>query len=200
MLLPVGQLRINFVRHDEKVVLFDHGRDFFERRSVRDRARRVIRIGENENLGTGRDRCFQCFLRRQESVLLPAFHRDGNPVRKQCARRIGCIGGVGNEYLVARLRARPQNEVDRLAGAYRHENMLRVIGKRKTGFEIARNQLQKGRHAAVCRVLRVTLLNGRNRRRTHRPRRDKIRFAYAEGNRAFRLAHDIEKFPDSARL
>ena len=78
--------------------------------------------------------------------------------------------------------------------------MRGIEGEGKAGFEVAGDQLQQGGHAAVGGVLGVAALQGGDGGGADRPGGNEVGLADAEGNRALRFAHDVEKFTYPARL
>ena len=196
----VGEFGIDLVRNDQKVVFFEDGYDFFELFARHDAARRVVGIGEHERLGFGGDRRLERFGREYESVFLHAAHGNGRSARKKHAGQVGHISGVGNQNFVARLADGAQDEVDALARADRHDDVLGGIFGGKALRHISGDKLAQGGQPAVARVLGVSALDALDRRVADVPRRYKIRLAHAEGDGVLHLRHDVEKLADAARL
>ena len=194
----VGEFRVDLVRNDQKIVLFDDGKDGFQLLLCHDAARGIVGVRQDERLGFGGDGALQLRGREDETVLLHAGNGDGNAPRKLHAGRVGNVAGVGHEDLVARLAHRAHDEVDALARPHRDDDVFGRIVHGKPLGKIARDQLAQGGKPAVARVLRVSALDGFDRRVADVPRRDEVRLAHAQGNGVLHFRHDIEKFTDAA--
>ena len=200
VLAAVGKFGVDLVGNDQKIVLFDDRHDGFELFFGHDAARGVVGIGQNDRLCTRGDRTFQHFGRDDKPVFAHAFDGDGVRARKMHAGKIGNVTGLGDQNIVADLADRAKDEVDTLARAHGHDDVVGGIGNGKTLKKIAGNEFSEFGNAAVARVLGIAALYGADGSVADMPGRDKVRLAHAEGDGALHFRYDVEKFTDAARL
>ena len=196
----VGELGVNFVGDDEKIVLFDERDDGFELLLRHDAARGVVGIGEDDRLGAGGDRLFERFGREDEAVLRAAADGHGRAAAQLHDGRVRDVGRVGDQDLIADVAHRAEGKIDALARPHRDDDVLGGIFHRKALFQVPRDEGAQLLKPAVARVLREAALQRADARRTHLPRGDEVGLADAEGDGVGHMLDDVEIFADAAGL
>ena len=131
MRIRVGELGINFIRDDEKVVLATDHRDFLQLRRRHDGPGRVGREIHEQHLGLGRDRRPEGLGAQLELILFLGANRHGMAMRECNARAVGNIARLVIKHFVAGVEHRPQGEIERLGDADADEDFRRrVIAQR----------------------------------------------------------------------
>ena len=195
----VDQLRIDLVGNNEQVVLLNDASDLLQVLLLHNRAGRVVRIGKNQEFGTGSDRFFETFGCQTKIVFLVCRHRDRCSAGKHDARRIGNIAGVRNEDLVSVGYQGPQGEIDGFGRADRNQDLaVPVVRQLITAFQVQADLLPQFRQAAVGGVLGFTVHKGIDRGVAYHVRRFEIRLADAQGDRVLPGRSQVEKAADSA--
>ena len=196
----VGELGVNFVGDDEKIVLFDEGDDGFELLLRHDAARGVVGVGEDDRLGAGGDRLFERFGREDKAVLRAAPDGDGRAAAQLHDGRVRDVGGIGDQNFIADIADGAESKVDALARPHRDDDVLGGIFHRKALFQVPRDEGAQLLKPAVARVLREAALQRADARRTHLPRGDEVGLADAEGDGVRHVLDDVEIFADAAGL
>ena len=196
----VGELGVDLVGDDQKVVLLDDGHQRLQLGAGHDAARGVVGIGQQHRLGAGGDGGFQRLGGEDEAVLLHAAHRYGRAPRQLHAGHIGYIAGVGDEYLVPFLAHGAHDEVYPLAGADGDDDVLGGIRRGKALFHIAGDERAQGGQPAVARVLGVAAADAGDGGVADVPGGDEVRLAHAQRDGVLHFGNDIEKFADARRL
>ena len=195
----VDQFGIDLVRNDEQVVLFHDARDLLQVVLLHDCAGRVVRIGKDQELGTGGDCFFEAVGRQAEIVLLVGRYRDRRSAGKHDARRIGNIAGVRNEDLIPVGHQGPQGEIDGFGRADCYQDLgVPVIGQLIAAFQVQADLLPKLRQAAVGGVLGFAVHEGIDRGVADHVRGFEIRLADAQGDRVLPGRSQVKKAADPA--
>ena len=105
-------------------MLFYYGHDSFELFARHHRARRIVRVSDDNCLRFRRDRLFYTFGRKYKLVFGGTFHRNGSAARKRNARGIRNVGRLRHENFVPEVAHRAQGKVDCFARPDRHNRAL----------------------------------------------------------------------------
>ena len=126
----VGQAVVDFVGEHHDVGLADDVRNGLKLVAVHDGAGRIVRIGENEQLGARRDGGAERLGGQLEAVLDAGRERHGNAAGHLGERRVADEARLGNEHLFAGIDEGADGVVDGLRAADGDENFLvRVVAQ-----------------------------------------------------------------------
>ena len=128
--LAVGQAAIDLVRQDDDVGVAQDRGDGLQFVPRHDRAGRIVRIGQDEQLGARGDGRAQRIRGELELVLHAGGQRDGHAARHLGQRGIADKAGLGDEHFLARVDQRADGVVDCLRAADRDQDLLfRIIAE-----------------------------------------------------------------------
>ena len=199
-LAAVREVAVNFIRDDDEVVLLRKLRDGEEILARHDRARRVVRVADEQHFRLFRQMLLELGGSDAKFVLELRRHRDGHAACEDRAGLVRDVARLGDQHFVTRREQRAHREVECFADTDCHEHVglgivVRIIA---VGIVLA-DFFAELERAAVRRVRRVALLEAVDAALTDRPRRDEIRLADAERDDVFHLRCDVEEFADAGR-
>ena len=200
-LAGVGQLRVDLVREHVEIMLDDDGNELFQVFLLHDRAGRVVREGEHEDLALVGDRRFELLRLQAEFVLRLQVDDDRDRVREDRARLIGDVARLGNDDFVALVDHRAEHEVDGLGAADGDQDFFPgIISDALRALDVVRDLGAELQESRVRGVERPAALQRIDALVAHVPRRVEVRLADAERDRVGHLADDVEEFPDAGGL
>ena len=163
---PAGirQLGIDFVGNHHNIRAVQRLRKRLHVLRLHHAAGGVVRIWEDDRLGSRRKLRPQHLRRQTEAILRRRLHRHAHAAGEHHAGHIGYIAGIGNQHLIARLNQRAQRKINALARADRDHNLARGIIAHAEARLILGNQARQLLKPAVRRVVRVPRAQRINRR------------------------------------
>lgn len=197
----VGQAVVDLVGEHHDVGLADDVRNGLKLVAVHDGAGRVVRIGQNEQLGARRDGGAERLGGQLEAVLDAGRKRHGNAAGHLRERRVADKARLGNEHLLAGIDEGADGVVDCLGAADRDENFLvRVVAQLVLAAREGRNLAAQLGKTPVRGVERLPFFEGLDARAADLPWGLKVRLADAERNRVRHFCRHFEKAADARRL
>ena len=119
-----GELRVNLIGQHEQVLLAAERGDFLQLLPRARAAGRIARQVEHQDLGARLPGGPQRLGRERKAVLGIGWHRDPLPVRQRDAGKIAHVARLVIHDLVTRIDERPAGEIERLADADRHDDLV----------------------------------------------------------------------------
>ena len=203
MLAAVGQGAVDLIGDNEEVMLDDQINDGFQILCRHDGSCRIVGEGQNQELGPGRDRCFQQLRRQLELVFLLQGQGNRNTVCQHNAGQVGHIAWLGDDDLIARIQHGPHGDIDGLGTADSdHDLMLGIIVDIAFAGQIGCNLFLELHQTGIGRIEGSALFQGIDTLITDMPWCIKIRFAHTEGDdlRVIHLGDDVKKLTDTGGL
>ena len=174
------QLGVDLVGSDQEILLDGELGDGLELGAVGGTAGRVRREVQNEQLATRLPGGAEGGRIKRKLVGGHSANRDGFGVAERDARRIAHIAGLVVEHLVAGVQGRAEQDIEGFGNADGAEDFgLGIVFRAVVFGDVAGDLLAELLSAAVIRVGRAALLEGRNRGLANMVRRDEVGFADA---------------------
>ena len=130
----INKLRIDFVGDYQQIVTDDHFGDRFQIFLFHNGARRIVRIGQDQQFCFIRDSFFEDIGFQSEIVFLSGLNRHGNASGKNNSRSIGNIARIRNKHFIPFAYQGAQCQVDCFRSADGYENLIfRLIRDLITG-------------------------------------------------------------------
>ena len=199
--LLVAELAVNFVRDYEQVVLEYHGDELFEVGALHYRARRVVRVRDEQGLRLGRYRGLELLRLKAELRLRGELYRHRHAVCEPDARLVGDVARLGIDDLVAGVQRRAECDVYRLAAANREDYLvLRVVNEAVLAVHVVRDLVAQLGQTGVRGVEGAPFLKRVDAFFADVPRSVEVRLADAERDDVGYLVRDVEQPAYAGRL
>ena len=178
-------------------MVLDHVRDRLQIGRGHDGPRRVVREVDDERLRARRHPLHQPVGVEPEPVARGARHRDRDAPREGHARGVADVARLGHEHLVARVRDRPDRDIEPLRDPGRDDHLgLGVVAEPEVACEVVRDPVAERGHAPVRGVRGAPLLERVHAGVDRLPRGREVGFADPEADHAVHGLDKVEEPPD----
>ena len=177
----VGQAVVNLIGQHNDIRVLDDRCNRLQLIARHDRAGRVVRVRQDEQLGARRNSGAQTVRRQLELVLRAGRQRHRNTARHLRQRLVAYKARLRNQHLVPHIDNRTDGVVDRLGAADRHKDLLvRIVAQAVLAAHERGNLIAQLGKTPVGGVEGLSFFQRLNAGAANLPRRFKIRLAHTE--------------------
>ena len=201
LLLAVGEGGVDLVGEDQQVVLLHHPGDSLQVLPAHDGPGGVVGVGQDEEFRLFGDLLLHLLGGEAEAVFRLGLDGDGHALGHLGDGHVADEAGLGDEHLVPGVDEAAHAQVDGLAAAHGHQDLLVgvvlhvIVAGKEIGDLLA--QLEK---TPVGGVAGAALFQRLDARLPDMPGGVEVGLSHRQGDHVLHLVGDVEKLPDARGL
>ncbi len=181
-------------------MVLDHVRDPLQVGGGHHGPGRVVREVDDQRLRARRHPLHQPVGVEPEPVARDARNCNRHAAGEGHARGVADVARLGHEHLVARVRDRPDRDIEPLRDPGRDDHLgLGVVAESEVAGKVVRDPLAERGHAPVRRVRGLALLERVHARVDRLPGRREVGLADPEADHVVHGLDEVEEAPDPGR-